>query len=227
MRLHGARQALRRDTVPLPEPGPGQVLLRVRACGVCRTDLHIVDGELSAPGLPLVPGHEIVGEVASRGVGAELFSIGARVGVPWLGRTCGQCAYCRSGHENLCERAQFTGYTLDGGYASYALADQRYCLPIPDRYGDAEAAPLLCAGLIGFRCYKLAQDARKLGIYGFGAAAHIIAQVAKAEARTVFAFTREDDLKGQQFALSCGAHWAGARGRRHPSRWMPRSSSRR
>jgi propanol-preferring alcohol dehydrogenase len=209
MRLHGAREALQRDTVPLPEPGPSQVLLRVHACGVCRTDLHIVDGELSAPRLPLVPGHEIVGEVASRGVGAELFPIGARVGVPWLGMTCGECDDCRAGRENLCERARFTGYTLDGGYADYALADERYCLPIPDRYGDAEAAPLLCAGLIGYRSYSFVGDARTLGIYGFGAAAHIIAQIARGEGRTVLAFTRKNDVKGQQFALSCGAHWAG------------------
>lgn len=209
MRLHGAREALQRDTVPLPEPGPGQVLLRVRACGVCRTDLHIVDGELPAPRLPLVPGHEIVGEVAARGAGAQRLAVGARVGVPWLGMTCGACDDCRAGRENLCERARFTGYTLDGGYAGYALADERYCLSIPERYSDAEAAPLLCAGLIGFRAYSFVGDARTLGIYGFGAAAHIIAQIARSQGRTVFAFTRENDVEGQRFALSCGAHWAG------------------
>jgi propanol-preferring alcohol dehydrogenase len=209
MRLHGARQVLRRDTVPLPEPGPGQVLLRVRVCGVCRTDLHVVDGELPDPKLPLVPGHEIVAEVSTRGLGATRFREGERVGVPWLGMTCGECSYCRTGQENLCERAHFTGYTLDGGYAGYALADERFCLPIPERYSDAEAAPLLCAGLIGFRSYSFVGDAKTLGIYGFGAAAHIIAQIARGEGRTVLAFTRKNDFKGQQFALSCGAHWAG------------------
>jgi propanol-preferring alcohol dehydrogenase len=209
MRLHGAREALQRDTVPLPEPGPGQVLLRVRACGVCRTDLHVVDGELPGAKLPLVPGHEIVAEVSARGRGATRFREGERVGVPWLGMTCGECDYCRAGRENLCERARFIGYTLDGGYADYVVADERFCLPIPERYGDAEAAPLLCAGLIGFRSYSFAGDARTLGIYGFGAAAHIIAQIARGEGRTVLAFTRKNDFKGQQFALSCGAHWAG------------------
>jgi propanol-preferring alcohol dehydrogenase len=210
MRLHAPRQALRCDTLPVPEPGPGEVLLRVRACGVCRTDLHVVDGELAQAALPLVPGHEIVGEVAGLGAGASRFRPGERVGVPWLGMTCGKCAHCRAGRENLCERARFTGYTLDGGYAEFALADERYCLALPQRYGDAEAAPLLCAGLIGYRCYRLARDADRIGIYGFGAAAHIVAQVARAEGRTVFAFTRENDLKGQRFALACGAHWAGS-----------------
>jgi alcohol dehydrogenase, propanol-preferring len=209
MRLHGAREALQRDTVPLPEPGPGQVLLRVRACGVCRTDLHVVDGELPGAKLPLVPGHEIVAEVSARGRDATRFREGERVGVPWLGMTCGACEFCRAGRENLCDRARFTGYTLDGGYAEYVVADERFCLPIPERYGDAQAAPLLCAGLIGYRSYSFAGNARTLGIYGFGAAAHIVAQVARAEGRTVFAFTRENDLKGQQFARSCGAHWAG------------------
>ncbi len=200
MRLHGARQALQRDSVPLPEPGPGQVLLRVRACGVCRTDLHVVDGELPQCRTPITPGHEIVGTVVGTG---------KRVGVPWLGWTCGECAHCRAGRENLCERARFTGCHLDGGYAEYVVADERYCLALPERYSDAEAAPLLCAGLIGYRCYKLARDSRNLGIYGFGAAAHIVAQVARAEGRTVFAFTRKGDLQGQQFARFCGAHWAG------------------
>ena len=209
MRLHAAGHALSCDTLVLPDPGPRQLLLRVRACGVCRTDLHIVDGELPRPKLPLVPGHEIVAQVLARGRDAERFGEGARVGVPWLGATCGACEFCRAGRENLCDGARFTGYDLDGGFAQYALADERYCLPVPDRYGDAEAAPLLCAGLIGYRSYCFAGDAKTIGIYGFGAAAHIVAQVARAEGRTIFAFTRKADSKGQRFALSCGAHWAG------------------
>lgn len=212
MRLHAAGQALSLDSLALPAPGPRQLLLRVRACGVCRTDLHIVDGELADPKLPLVPGHEIVAEVVARGRGAERFREGARVGVPWLGATCGECEYCRGGRENLCDRARFTGYDLDGGYAEYAIADERFCLPIPDRYSDAEAAPLLCAGLIGYRSYSLVKDAGNIGIYGFGAAAHIVAQVACAEGRRVFAFTRPGDAAGQAFALRCGAHWAGESG---------------
>jgi propanol-preferring alcohol dehydrogenase len=199
MRLHGARQALQRDTVPLPEPGPGQLLVKVSACGVCRTDLHLVDGELPQCHTPITPGHEIVGTVVGSG---------ARVGIPWLGWTCGDCEFCRAGRENLCTRARFTGCHLDGGYAEYVLADERYCLPIPARYGDAEAAPLLRRA-DRIRSYLKCGDARRLGIYGFGAAAHIVAQVATAEGRTVFAFTRKNDVKGQQFALSCGAIWAG------------------
>jgi propanol-preferring alcohol dehydrogenase len=210
MRLHAAHRPLRCDTVAVPEPGPGQLLLRVRACGVCRTDLHLADGELPEARLPLVPGHEIVAEVVAAGGGAVRFGVGERVGVPWLGMACGSCEYCRGGRENLCGGAQFTGYTLDGGYAEYALADERYCLALPPRYGDAQAAPLLCAGLIGFRCYGLLRDARRIGIYGFGAAAHIVAQVARHEGHTVFAFTRPGDAAGQAFALRCGAHWAGA-----------------
>ncbi|MBM4219910.1 MAG: zinc-dependent alcohol dehydrogenase family protein [Gammaproteobacteria bacterium] len=200
MRLHAARQALRCDTLPMPEPGPGQVLVKVSACGVCRTDLHLVDGELPQCRTPVTPGHEIVGTIAGSG---------ERVGIPWLGWTCGACEHCRGGRENLCERARFTGYTLEGGYAEYVVADQRFCLPIPERYTDTEAAPLLCAGLIGYRCYRQIEQSRAIGIYGFGAAAHIVAQIAKAEDRTVFAFTKENDLTGQQFARSCGAHWAG------------------
>jgi len=200
MRARAPGRALDLEEQPLPAPRAGQLLVKVSACGVCRTDLHVVDGELAQCRYPVTPGHEIVGRV----VGSD-----ARVGIPWLGWTCGACEYCKSGRENLCARARFTGCDLDGGYAEYALADERYCLPIPERYTDAEAAPLLCAGLIGYRCYKFARDARTLGIYGFGAAAHIIAQVARADGRAVFAFTRQGDAEGQRFALSCGAHWAG------------------
>jgi propanol-preferring alcohol dehydrogenase len=193
-----------------PQPGPDQVLIQVRACAVCRTDLHVVDGELKRPKLPLVPGHEVVGVVVERGSGVELFKKGDRVGVPWLGWTCGECAYCRSGRENLCDRARFTGYTLDGGYAELMTADQRFCFPIPELYKDAEAAPLLCAGLIGYRSLSKTLGAKRLGIYGFGAAAHIITQVALFEGREIYAFTRAGDEEGQQFARSLGAVWAGS-----------------
>jgi propanol-preferring alcohol dehydrogenase len=189
-----------------PEPGPGQVLLRVAACGVCRTDLHIVDGELDRPKLPLVLGHQIVGRVIA---GGESFTEGERVGVPWLGWTDGTCRYCRSGRENLCDHAQFTGYDRDGGYAELAVAEERFCLPLPDGYPDLSVAPLLCGGLIGYRTLKLAGDAERIGIYGFGAAAHIICQVAVHQGRRVFAFTRADDTATQEFALSLGAEWAG------------------
>jgi propanol-preferring alcohol dehydrogenase len=205
----GAR-ALAPTRLPVPEPGEGQVLVRVSACAVCRTDLHILDGELASPKLPLVPGHEIVGAVAALGPGVELFGVGDRVGVPWLGWTCGACAYCASGRENLCDRARFTGYDVDGGYAQYAVADQRYCFRIPAGYDDVAAAPLMCAGLIGYRTLRLAGDPRRVGIYGFGAAAHIVAQVARHEGREVFAFTRPGDAEGAAFARSLGAAWAGA-----------------
>jgi propanol-preferring alcohol dehydrogenase len=195
--------------LPEPRPGPGQILVRVQACGVCRTDLHVVDGELPDPKLPLVPGHEIVGVVARLGERVERFAIGDRVGVPWLGFTCGKCPYCLSGRENLCDFARFTGYTLDGGYAEFALADERCCFPIPAGYSDAAAAPLMCAGLIGYRSLVMAGDARRLGIYGFGAAAHIITQVARHQRRQVFAFTRPGDEAGQRFARGLGAVWAG------------------
>jgi propanol-preferring alcohol dehydrogenase len=210
MVLGAPRAPLEEKDLPLPQPAPGQVLVRVHACGVCRTDLHVVDGELTGPKLPLVPGHEIVGTVAARGDGAERFADGARVGVPWLGFTCGVCRFCRAGRENLCDRARFTGYQIDGGYAEYTLADQRYCFAIPAGYADAEAAPLLCAGLIGYRSLVLAGDARRLGLYGFGAAAHIIAQVARHQGREVYAFTRPNDAEGQEFARALGAVWAGA-----------------
>jgi len=193
-----------------PQPGPGQLLIRVHACAVCRTDLHIVDGELAHPKLPLILGHEIAGTVAALGDGATHFQVGDRVGVPWLGWTCGACPACRRGQENLCEAARFTGYTLDGGYADYTVADQRYCFPLPDGYDFAAAAPLLCAGLIGYRAYRMAgPDARRLGIYGFGAAAHIIAQVAIHQGRQVYAFTRPGDRESQAFAVRLGAAWAG------------------
>lgn len=178
MRLHHLRQPLVRDRCTIPDASPGQVLLKVRACGVCRTDLHVVDGELPDIRLPIVPGHEIVGEVVACGAGVEL-PVGARLGVPWLGFTCGQCEFCRRGEENLCDRALFTGYQLDGGYAEYVVADARYCFELPDALDDAHAAPLLCAGLIGYRSWRFVKDARRLGIYGFGAAAHIVAQVAR------------------------------------------------
>jgi propanol-preferring alcohol dehydrogenase len=200
MRADAPARALTLAEMPEPVPGPGQVLVKVSACGVCRTDLHVVDGELAQCRYPVTPGHEIVGRVVGSG---------ARVGIPWLGWTCGACEYCKTGRENLCERARFTGCDLDGGYAEYAVADERYCLPVPERYGDAEAAPLLCAGLIGYRSYKKTEQSKTIGIYGFGAAAHIVAQVARADGRTVFAFTREKDAQAQRFALSCGAHWAG------------------
>jgi propanol-preferring alcohol dehydrogenase len=208
--LDGARRPLRAAEIPRPEPGPGQVLLAVRACGVCRTDLHVLDGELPDPKLPLVLGHEIVGTFAGVGPGSERFTPGQRLGVPWLGWTCGVCRYCRSGRENLCDRARFTGYQLDGGYAEYAVADERFCLPLPDTYRDLEAAPLLCAGLIGYRALVAAGDAPRLGLYGFGAAAHLVAQVARSQGRRIFAFTRAGDEAAQQFARALGAEWAGA-----------------
>jgi len=195
--------------LPRPEPGLGQVLLEVRACGVCRTDLHVADGELPHPKLPLVLGHEIVGVVAELGSGATRFRRGARVGVPWLGWTCGHCADCRAGRENLCERARFTGYQLDGGYAEYTVADERFCFAIPEGFSDLEAAPLLCAGLIGWRSLVAAGDAASVGLYGFGAAAHIVAQVARHQGRRVFAFTRPGDLAAQRFARELGAAWVG------------------
>src|SRR5437868_9339807 len=200
------RRRLELRELPDPRPQAGQVLLRVRAGGVCGTDVHIADGELPDPKLPLVPGHEIVGIVEE---GAGRFARGTRVGVPWLGWTCGVCDYCRSGQENLCERARFTGYQIDGGYAELTVADQRYCFAIPTEFGDIEAAPLLCAGLIGYRTLRLAGDGERIGIYGFGAAAHIIAQVARHQGRQVFAFTRPGNTAAKDFARRLGAVWAG------------------
>jgi len=195
--------------VPDPSPGPGQVRLRVRACGVCRTDLHIVDGELPHPKLPLILGHQIVGIVERRGEGADRFTEGDRVGVPWLGWTDSACEFCRSGRENLCDHARFTGYDIDGGYAELTVADERYCFPIPAEYPDLQAAPLLCAGLIGYRAYRMTGSAQRLGFYGFGAAAHILTQVAVSQGREVYAFTRTGDTATQEFAKSLGAVWAG------------------
>lgn len=210
MVLEAPQRPLRLMEVPVPRPGPHQVLLRVHACGVCRTDLHIVDGELTEPKLPLIPGHEIVGTVVRIGAGVERFTAGERVGVPWLGYTDGECRYCRRGQENLCKDARFTGYTLDGGYAEYTVADQRYCFRVPQSYGDAAAAPFLCAGLIGYRSYRLAgENVDRLGLYGFGAAAHIIAQVATHQGKRIYAFTRPGDTEGQAFACRLGAVWAG------------------
>lgn len=209
MILDMQNQPLRLGELPRPRPAAAEILLKVHACGVCRTDLHVIDGDLRQPKLPLVLGHEIVGTVVEKGAQVERFTLGQRVGVPWLGRTCGHCRYCASGRENLCDAAEFTGYTLDGGYAEFALADQRYCFSLPDIYSDAEAAPLLCAGLIGYRALIAAGEARRLGIYGFGAAAHIITQVARWQGREVFAFTKPGDTEGQRFARELGAVWAG------------------
>jgi propanol-preferring alcohol dehydrogenase len=204
--LDAARTPLREADLPRPPLAAGEVRLEVRACGVCRTDLHVVDGELTEPKLPLVPGHQIVGVVRE---GGSRFAEGDRVGVPWLGWTCGECRYCASGRENLCDRARFTGYDLDGGYAEEAVADERFCLPLPDGFPDLQAAPLLCAGLIGYRALRFAGDAARLGLYGFGAAAHVVAQVALWEGRRVFAFTRAGDEQAQSLALELGAEWAG------------------
>ena len=207
--LTAAGQPLVATELPTPLPGPQQVLIRVHACAVCRTDLHVVDGELADPKLPLVLGHEIIGTVVERGADVDRFTIGDRVGVPWLGWTCGVCEYCRSGQENLCDRARFTGYQIDGGYAELTAADQHYCFAIDPAYSDIEAAPLMCAGLIGYRTLRMAGDARVIGIYGFGAAAHIVAQVARHQGRRIFAFTRPGDLMAQDFARGLGAEWAG------------------
>lgn len=209
MVLDAPGSPLRLAQLPVPQPAPGQILLQVEACGVCRTDLHLVDGELPRPRLPVVPGHEIVGRVAAVGDWVTGFAIGQRVGVPWLGWTCGTCRYCTSGQENLCDSARFTGYTLDGGYAEYTVADQRYCFALPDPLPAAELAPLLCAGLIGYRALAMAGDAQRIGIYGFGAAAHIVAQVLVHQRCPFYAFTRAGDSAGQAFARRLGAAWAG------------------
>jgi propanol-preferring alcohol dehydrogenase len=209
MVLHRAGCGLALETIPVPRPAFGELLIKVHACAVCRTDLHVVDGDLPHPRLPLVPGHEVIGTVVGFGEGAPLDMLGRRVGVPWLASTCGTCGYCRSGRENLCDRAEFTGYTRNGGFAEYLTADHRYCFPIPDTYSDIDAAPLMCAGLIGFRSLRAAGGARRLGLYGFGAAAHIVAQVAVSEDREVYAFTRPGDTQTQAFARGLGAVWSG------------------
>jgi propanol-preferring alcohol dehydrogenase len=209
MVLESIGQPLSELDLPEPDPGKGEVRITVGACGVCRTDLHLVDGELPDPKLPVVPGHQIAGVVESAGAGADRFDPGDRVGVPWLAWACGKCRYCRSGRENLCERAVFTGYQRDGGYAELTVADERFCLPIPDGYSDVEAAPLLCAGLIGYRALRMTGDAERLGLYGFGASAHLVCQVAVHQGRRVFAFTRPGDDEGQELARSLGAVWAG------------------
>jgi propanol-preferring alcohol dehydrogenase len=212
MVLRNAGQPLKLAELPLPEAAAGQLRVRVETCAVCRTDLHIVDGELPDPKLPLVLGHQIVGVVDQVGEGVERVGLGDRVGIPWLGWTDGECRYCRSGRENLCDRARFTGYDLDGGFAEAAVADSRYCFPLPAEYPSLHAAPLLCAGLIGYRALRLAGEAERLGLYGFGAAAHLVAQVARWQGRRVFAFTRAGDVEGHEFARSLGAEWAGASG---------------
>jgi len=210
MVFDGTSASLRLDAnKPMPVPGPHEVQIRVHACGVCRTDLHVVDRELTEPKLPLVPGHEIVGSVTAVGSAVNTIHIGDRVGVPWLGWTCGICPYCRSGRENLCDRARFTGYQIDGGYAEYTVADERFCFPIPAGFSDVAAAPLLCAGLIGYRALRLAGEAERLGLYGFGAAAHIAAQVAAFRGQKIYAFTKPGDTQGQEFARGLGAVWAG------------------
>ncbi|VVD28974.1 zinc-dependent alcohol dehydrogenase family protein [Paraburkholderia dioscoreae] len=209
MVFDGSSALLREQEVPDPKPGPGQLLIQIHACGVCRTDLHLVDHELEHPKQPVIPGHEIVGTVAGLGAGVTGFAVGDRVGVPWVGHTCGHCRYCLSARENLCDEPGFTGYTIDGGYAERTVADSQYCFHLPAQYPDIEAAPLLCAGLIGYRTLKMAGDAQRIGIYGFGAAAHIVAQVARHQKRTVYAFTRPGDRAAQQLALRLGAAWAG------------------
>lgn len=209
MVFEGAGKPLLLQELPVPVPGPGEILVRVHACGICRTDLHIVDGELTEPKLPLVPGHQVVGRVAGVGAGVTGFREGERVGIPWLGGTCGVCPSCREGRENLCDLPRFTGYQADGGFADYAVADSRFCFPLPEGYPDLQAAPLLCAGLIGYRSLVMAGEGARLGIYGFGAAAHIVTQVARWQGREVYAFTKEGDREGQRFAREMGAVWAG------------------
>ena len=217
MVFEGVGQPLVLKDLPIPAPESGQLLIRVHTCGICRTDLHIIDGELREPKLPLVPGHQIIGRVAGIGEGVSGFREGDRVGVPWLGGTCGECVYCCSDRENLCDSPRFTGYQTDGGFAEYAVADHRFCFPIPEGYPDLQAAPLLCAGLIGYRSLVMAGEGRRLGIYGFGAAAHIVTQVALWQGREVYAFTKADDSEGQQFAREMGAVWAGESGEIPPS----------
>ncbi len=210
MIFNGVGQPLELRELPIPEPQANQVLLQVHVCGVCRTDLHIVDGELTKPKLPLILGHQIVGTIVANGDRATKYPVGTRVGVPWLGHTCNCCRYCLAGKENLCDRALFTGYNLNGGFAEYTVADENFCFPIPESFPDLQAAPLLCAGLIGYRSYKMTEDAERIGFYGFGAAAHILIQVANYQNKQVYAFTRSGDIQGQEFARNLGAVWAGS-----------------
>lgn len=210
MVLEARKRPLIQKTLPEPVPEAGQLLIKVHACGVCRTDLHVVDGDLTEPNLPLIPGHQIVGTVVDASKGTGRHKGGDRVGVPWLGWSCGQCGFCLSGRENLCDNARYTGYQINGGFAEYCVADERYCFPIPEGYPDLQAAPLLCAGLIGYRSYRMTEDAKRIGFYGFGAAAHVIAQVAVYEGREIYAFTRFGDTSSQAFAKELGAVWAGA-----------------
>jgi propanol-preferring alcohol dehydrogenase len=214
MVMTGQNTALELQDVPVPDAGPGQLLIRVSTCGICRTDLHVVDGELSNPKLPLIPGHQIIGHVVT--TGAEQFHAGQRVGVPWLGGSCGRCDYCREHRENLCDNAVYTGYQVNGGFAEFVVANANYCFAVPDVFSDSQAAPLLCAGLIGYRAYRPAMDAKVLGLYGFGAAAHILLQLAKHRGQTVFAFTRAGDTAAQAFAMDLGADWAGEAGQLPP-----------
>ena len=209
MILEERGQQLHLADIPIPEPGPKQVRVKVSVCGICRTDLHVVDGDLTEPKLPIVPGHQIVGTVDKIGTEITAFTIGQRVGIPWLGGSCGECRFCKTGQENLCDRARYTGYQIDGGFAEYTVADERFCFPIPEDYPDLQAAPLLCAGLIGYRSYRKAGSGARLGLYGFGAAAHILIQVARHDGREVYAFTREGDTQAQAFARELGAVWAG------------------
>lgn len=210
MLLESSKRSLVEADIPVPRPAEGQILVAVHACGVCRTDLHVVDGDLPVSRFPVIPGHEIIGNVVALGAGTAGFNIGDRVGIPWLGWTCGRCAYCQTGQENLCEEARFTGYQLAGGYAEFVAADHRFCFLLPAGISDTDAAPLLCAGLIGYRAYRMAGPARRLGLYGFGAAAHILAQVARAQGVSVYAFTRPGDVTTQAFARELGAAWVGA-----------------
>ena len=216
MILEAPGKPLRKVELPNPSPGPGQVLIHVNVCGVCRTDLHVIDGDLTEPKLPIIPGHQIVGRVVSTGDGATGFSAGDPVGVPWLGGSCGRCDYCRTGRENLCDDAKYMGYQIDGGFAELCVADEQFCFPIPDGYPDLQAAPLLCAGLIGYRSLCMVGDGKRLGLYGFGATAHIIIQVARYQGRQVYAFTRQGDKSSQEFAMNLGATWAGASGETPP-----------
>jgi propanol-preferring alcohol dehydrogenase len=217
MVLHELQHPLQLCEVPRPSAGPGQLLLQVKACGICRTDLHVVDGDLKHPTLPLIPGHQIVGEVSGVGAGVTGFSPGQRVGVPWLGGSCGHCWYCRHDKENLCDEARYTGYQINGGFADYTLADPAYCFPIPALYSDQQAAPLLCAGLIGYRAYRLLRSCQAIGLYGFGAAAHILTQLARYRGQSIYAFTREGDTPAQDFARELGACWAGDSGQPSPA----------